>query len=530
MARSFADIAFTEGVRAFQTRMGSRDQYASLDRGDKRGVELSDHEAEFIAARDGFYQATVGETGWPYVQFRGGPAGFLKVLDAHTIGYADFRGNVQYISAGNLQADGRVSLILMDYANRRRLKVWGRARLADARDDDGWLDRLEVPSYRARIERAVIISVEAFDWNCPQHITPRYTAAEIEATRAGSAAAKELADLRSEVARLRETGAQPQVLGQGPLSLVVTAVRQLTSRVRSYTLQAADGRTLPVATAGAHLDVPVVLGDGRTTTRRYSIASDPSRTDAWDLAVLAEPAGAGGSLAVHRLLAVGMRLNVHPPGNDFALHDDGRPAVLIAGGIGITPLRAMAQALRATGREHHLHYAGRSLAEMAWADELRRDLGPWLSLYPADAGTRLDLDRILADAPAGAVFYVCGPARLLTAAQAIAKDLGLGDRMRFERFGQAHGAGDAKVTIELRRSGVQIDVAPQSTLLESIEAAGVAVPASCRAGTCGTCATKVLEGLPDHRDSALTHEEREKAGLMCVCVSRALTPRLTLDL
>lgn len=116
MARSFADIAFTPGVREFQTRMGSRRSYAALDEVDARGTELGEREADFIAERDGFYQATVGETGWPYVQFRGGPAGFLKVLDAKTIGYADFRGNVQYISAGNLSHDGRIALILMDYA------------------------------------------------------------------------------------------------------------------------------------------------------------------------------------------------------------------------------------------------------------------------------------------------------------------------------------------------------------------------------------------------------------------------------
>jgi predicted pyridoxine 5'-phosphate oxidase superfamily flavin-nucleotide-binding protein len=181
MARSFADIAFTPAVRAFQARMGSREHYAALDGMEARGVALSGHEAEFIAARDGFYQATVGESGWPYVQFRGGPPGFLKVLDAETIGYADFRGNVQYISAGNLAGDGRVALILMDYAQRRRLKIWGRARLIDAHDDEALIARLEVPSYRARIERAVIIAIEAYDWNCPQHITPRFTAAEFAA-------------------------------------------------------------------------------------------------------------------------------------------------------------------------------------------------------------------------------------------------------------------------------------------------------------------------------------------------------------
>ncbi|WP_291982811.1 pyridoxamine 5'-phosphate oxidase family protein [Candidatus Accumulibacter sp. ACC005] len=179
MARAFSEIAFTPGVRAFQTRMGSRKNYARLDHVDFRGDTLGPAEAEFIAARDGFYQASVGENGWPYVQFRGGPAGFLRVLDPRTIGYADFRGNVQYISAGNIEAAGRVALILMDYAQRRRLKIWGRARLVDAADDAPLIARLEDGNYRARSERAVLISVEAFDWNCPQHITPRFTEAEI---------------------------------------------------------------------------------------------------------------------------------------------------------------------------------------------------------------------------------------------------------------------------------------------------------------------------------------------------------------
>ena len=175
------------------------------------------------------------------------------------------------------------------------------------------------------------------------------------------------------MARSRAPDVRPDKLGPAPLALVVTAVRQLTPRVRAYALQAADGGRLPGVAAGAHLDVPVVLSDGRTTTRRYSIASDPSRTDAWELAVLAEAGGSGGSLAVHRRYTVGLRLNVHPPGNHFPLHPDRRPAVLVAGGIGITPIRAMAHALQASGRHFSLHYAGRSVAEMAWADELKRD-------------------------------------------------------------------------------------------------------------------------------------------------------------
>lgn len=197
MDNSLADIAFTPGVRAVQTRMGSRRHYAAFDEAGTRGTALTEQEAEFIAERDGFYQATVGETGWPYVQFRGGPPGFLKLLDPNTIGYADFRGNRQYISAGNLEGDGRIAMILMDYAQRRRLKIWGKAKLIDVRDDEALIAQLAVPSYRARIERAVIITIAAFDWNCPQHITPRYTEAEIGDT---------ITKLRGEIARLRAQG------------------------------------------------------------------------------------------------------------------------------------------------------------------------------------------------------------------------------------------------------------------------------------------------------------------------------------
>ncbi|ALT75932.1 pyridoxamine 5'-phosphate oxidase family protein [Paucibacter sp. KCTC 42545] len=206
MSRAYSDLAFTSAVRAMQTRMGSRSSYARLDQAEDRRDELTEREAEFIHERDGFYQATVSETGWPYVQFRGGPAGFLKVLDAKTLGYADFRGNLQYISVGNLAGNDRVSLMLMDYANQRRLKILGRVRLVSEAEDSALLARLKPPQYRAQVERAFVITVEAYDWNCPQHITPRFTEAEIE--QAVQPLRTELEQARLELARLR-AGARP---------------------------------------------------------------------------------------------------------------------------------------------------------------------------------------------------------------------------------------------------------------------------------------------------------------------------------
>ncbi len=182
--QNFGEIAFTPGVKTLQEEAGSRESYARMDAA-PAPAGLGPRETAFIRARDSFYMASVSETGWPYVQHRGGPAGFLRVLDATTIGFADFRGNKQYVSTGNLLADDRVSLILVDYPNRMRLKVLGHARIIGP-EAPAVLEMLEVPDYRARVERGFVIDIAALDWNCPAHITPRYTVAEIEAaTRAG---------------------------------------------------------------------------------------------------------------------------------------------------------------------------------------------------------------------------------------------------------------------------------------------------------------------------------------------------------
>ena len=180
MAHRFAQIAFTDAVKSAQERYGSRAVYRRLDTGGGTHDELGAAEAGFIAGRDSFYMASVSETGWPYVQHRGGPPGFLRVLGPRTLGFADFRGNVQYVTLGNVSKNDRVALILMDYANRRRLKILGRLRSVDAAEADPELLRqVEAADYRARVERVMLIEVEAFDWNCPQHITPRFTEAEV---------------------------------------------------------------------------------------------------------------------------------------------------------------------------------------------------------------------------------------------------------------------------------------------------------------------------------------------------------------
>ena len=178
--RMFAELAFTPSVQAVQESQGSRAFYVKeeVEEADPGDVRFGEAETAFIHARDSFYMATVSETGWPYVQHRGGPAGFVRVLDDTTLGLPDFRGNKQYVSVGNLKEDDRVSIIFMDYINKRRLKLLGHVSII-APDDTQTLDKLRLPDYRAKVERGFLIRAAAFDWNCPQHITERYTEGHI---------------------------------------------------------------------------------------------------------------------------------------------------------------------------------------------------------------------------------------------------------------------------------------------------------------------------------------------------------------
>jgi uncharacterized protein len=202
MTHRFGELMFTPRVKALQAEAGSRRTYARFEAPEAPARDrFTAAEREFIAARDSVYMATVSETGWPYVQHRGGPPGFLKVLDETTLGFADYRGNRQYVSLGALQGDDRVSLFLMDYPNRRRLKVLGHARPVDLAAEPELAERLRDPSYDAEVERGLVIRLEGFDWNCPQHITPRFTEAEV--AEAIEPLVAQLRAAEAEIARLR---------------------------------------------------------------------------------------------------------------------------------------------------------------------------------------------------------------------------------------------------------------------------------------------------------------------------------------
>lgn len=201
MAKNFAAIAFTDAVKAMQEKLGSRASYARMER-DTYVDGLTDNEINFIARRDSFYMASIGENNYPYIQHRGGPKGFLKVLDAKRLGFIDFKGNMQYISVGNIATNNNVALIMVDYSARARLKILAKAEIVELKDDQALYDKLNLAEYKFRPERIMVFNIEAYDWNCPQHITPRYTIEDIEEAFAGQR--EHIARLEAELKGLKQ--------------------------------------------------------------------------------------------------------------------------------------------------------------------------------------------------------------------------------------------------------------------------------------------------------------------------------------
>lgn len=201
MARNFASIAFTDTIKAMQEKYGSRLSYARMEK-EVYQDGLTENEIQFIEQRDSFYIASIGEQAYPYIQHRGGPKGFVKVLDKHKFGFIDFSGNRQYISVGNISVNNKVALIMVDYPSRTRLKILARATILELKDHPEIFNLLNLTDYKFKPERMMVFEVEAYDWNCPQHITPRYTIEEIEEAFAGQR--EQIVKLQDEIALLKQ--------------------------------------------------------------------------------------------------------------------------------------------------------------------------------------------------------------------------------------------------------------------------------------------------------------------------------------
>lgn len=317
------------------------------------------------------------------------------------------------------------------------------------------------------------------------------------------------------------------------LKLRVAAVRDLVPRIRSFVLRDVEGRLLPEHAPGSHIDVelPLPSADRR---RSYSIVSCPTAREHYEMAVLLEETGRGGSAYMHERVSVGDVLECSLPKNGFALSAEADSHLLIAGGIGITPILAMARRLEQTGAEYELHYCARAPELMAYRDEVAAIVGRKAHFH-FDGGVPsrgLDLRHLLAAARAGCHVYVCGPRGMNAAVMEIAGRSGWpAHAVHQENFAPPPPrSGDGAIEVVLQRSGRTVMVPVGKSILDALIEAGEDPIYDCKAGDCGVCATKVLDGVPEHRDNVLSDAEREGAREMCICVSRAATSRLVLDL
>jgi ferredoxin-NADP reductase len=319
----------------------------------------------------------------------------------------------------------------------------------------------------------------------------------------------------------------------GHYDLVVTDSRSETSQIKAFTLARPDGEPLPTWTAGAHVKVRLPDGDERSYSLINS-ALDPTATvlpRSYRLGVRLEEDSRGGSRYMHALKP-GDTVAVSAPTNNFALEPASNPIVLLAGGIGITPLISMAAELAAWGARFRMIYAGRSRAHLAFLDELSQSAGAQLTLHTDDRSGVFDVNVLMDSLTAGEPLYVCGPTPMIDAAIDAAKRLDWpAGRLRFEHFTAAAPApGDRTFEIVLKRSGRSYLVPPDKTILDVLIEAGVDPLYDCKRGDCGICQTGVLEGEPDHRDYILSDAEKAAGKVMQICVSRAKCARLVLDL
>jgi ferredoxin-NADP reductase len=318
------------------------------------------------------------------------------------------------------------------------------------------------------------------------------------------------------------------------MALQVTQVRLEASGVISVTLARPDGADLPAWEPGAHLELRLPSG----LVRQYSLCGDPEDRRRYTVAVLREEAGRGGSKEMHDVGLVGRSLAVKGPRNNFRLL--GHPRyVFIAGGIGITPILAMVRAVARTAASWRLAYGGRSRGSMAFAEELTRLGGDRVSLVPQDEMGLLDIDAIVSAADAETGIYCCGPQPLLEAVESARARLAPDTNLYVERFAAKKSAAtpavaasaldDAEFELELRRSGITVVVPADRSALDVMRDHLPDMDYSCEEGYCGSCESRVLEGVPEHRDDILTEEERQAGATMFPCVSRARTRRLVLD-
>lgn len=469
------------------------------------GKELNETQKTLIANADTIFVASAHPDHGVDASHRGGHPGFVHILNNKQLRIPDYAGNSMFNTLGNFVSYPHAGLIFIDFERGRLLQLTGRPEILWEQDD-------------------------------PQGETGgtrRYWLFEITAWQESTLPyrfAWEYLDASPHIPELHHESSANNIL-----SLRVEQIQSETDRVKSFRFRAVDGRQLPQFHPGAHLQIKVKLrpqlSDGSDMYRHYSLLSDPNDRSLYEIGVLKEPEGRGGSLYMHEQVNEGDTISVQAPKNEFPMAASADHSILIAGGIGITPILSMLHKLAADKKSFEMHYSARELTGLAFRNRVEQLAGEHAHFYASQdpQGQHLDLKHLLSTPKPGVHVYICGPRGMINAVREITADQGWPSaHVHFESFGAQPLADDQPIRVHLAKSKKTIIVPANRTILDSLLDAGVSVPHDCKRGECTMCTTRVLNGEPDHRDLCLNSEG--KASSMCVCVSRAKSKDLTLCL
>lgn len=466
-----------------------------------RGKVLNDAQKALIAGADTFFVASAHPDHGVDASHRGGHPGFVELLNDRQIRIPDFAGNSMFNTLGNFVSYPFAGLVFIDFERGRLLQLTGRAEILW-----GHVDPKQKTGGTRRYWK-----FDISDWQ--------------ESTLPFPLAWEFLDSSPFIPEQRRETPAG------SPLSLRVERIQCESEHINAFGLRAVDGGLLPEFQPGSHLQLKVQLPDGSQTERHYSLLSDSNDRTLYEIAVLAEPGGRGGSFYLLEQIDEGDVIESRAPENEFPMADSANHSILIAGDIGITPILSMLYRLASERRSFELHYSARTYSELAFHNRIEQVAGDSVHFYASrhPQSQRLDLDRLLSTPKLGVHVYVCGPRRMISAVREMAVVQGWPSaQIHFESFGAQALTDDRPIRVHLSKSNRTITVPAERSILDTLLDAGVAVPHDCKRGECTMCTTRVLDGEPDHRDLCLNSEER--ASSMCVCVSRAQGEELNLDL
>ncbi|MFC1749238.1 pyridoxamine 5'-phosphate oxidase family protein [Pseudomonadota bacterium] len=479
-----------------------------------QGSEFNDRQRALITTADTFFVASAHPERGVDASHRGGHAGFVHFVNDRQLRIPDFAGNSMFNTLGNIASYPYAGLVFIDFERGRLLQLTGKAEILwdidDPTEETGGTRRYWQFDLSAWQESTLPFHLE---WEFMDY-SPHIPEIIPEPTQ-----------------QAFSTAPVNHTPTTNILELKVERIQNETSRIKSFRLCALEGGLLPAFQPGTHLQVKVRLPSGQQANRHYSLLSDPNDRQAYKIGVLAEPSGRGGSLYMHQQLHEGDVIECRVPKNDFPMAASASHTILIAGGIGITPMLSMMHKLAAEQQSFEMHYSGRTYSSLAFRDTIEKRAGDRAHFYASSEpdGRRLELSVLLSMPKAGTHVYVCGPHGLINAVRETAAALGWPPaQIHFESFGVQSLPDDKPIELHLARSNKQLTVPAEQTILDTLLGAGINVPHDCKRGECSMCTTQVLEGEVDHRDLCLSSDEKETS--MCLCVSRVRGGALKLDL